>query len=367
MVDFSEPMTMADLERYAARHLNKKAFNYISTGAGDEISLHENRQAFNRLKLRPRMLRDVSNQDISVTVLGHTLNMPICVSPTSYHGMVHSDGELATSRAVGSVGTAMGLSLYSTYSIEEVAQVSPNAIKFIQMQFYKDRTLMEALLKRAEKAGFKAVLLTVDIPVSDYARHKSRANFSLPPHLKFANFLHLHEKSGFKSNDDLSAYLESQNDGSVRWEILDWLRSITSLPIVAKGILTAEDARLAVQHGVQGILVSNHGARNLDGVPATIEVLSEIVEAVRGSGVEVYLDGGVRLGTDVLKALALGARAVFVGRPVLWGLAYQGEQGVAKVLRMLRDDLKTAMALSGCASLKDITPSLVMKSATSRL
>ena len=174
--------------------------------------------------------------------------------------------------AVSSVGAAMGLSLYSSYSLEEVAQDSPNAIKFIQMQFYKDRKLMETLLHRAERAGFKAVLFTVDIPVSDYARHKSRANFSLPRHLKFANFLHLQKEHGFKTNDELSDYIEAQNDGSVEWKILDWLRSISSLPIVVKGILTPEDARLAVQHGVSGILVSNHGARNLDGVPATVHM-----------------------------------------------------------------------------------------------
>ncbi|KAJ7392368.1 Hydroxyacid oxidase 1 [Desmophyllum pertusum] len=280
-------------------------------------------KAFKRLKLRPRVLRNVSHQDISVTVLGHKLSMPICVSPTSFQGMAHPDGELATVRAVASVDTAMGLSLYSTHSLEDVARESPNTIKFMQMQFYTDRQLMETLLKRAEKASYKAVLLTVDIPVSKYDNHKLRANFSLPRHLKFANFLPLKRKHGFKDNDELSDYVEGLSDDSVDWEILDWLRSITSLPFVLKGILTAEDARLAVQHGARGILVSNHGGRELDGVPATIEVLAEIAEA--------------------------------------------GEQGVTKVLQMLRDELKVAMALAGCASLKDITPSLVMRHAASHL
>ncbi|XP_078363371.1 2-Hydroxyacid oxidase 1-like isoform X2 [Oculina patagonica] len=305
------------------------------------------------------MLRNVAEQDISVTVLGQKLSMPICVSPTAFQAMAHPHGELATVRAVRSVDTAMGLSVYSTSSLEDVARESPNTIKFMQMQFYTDRELMVDLLKQAEKAGYKAVLLTVDIPV--YGAHKKRENFFLPENLKLANFDSLKKKKGLRNNKELNDYVMTSCDRCVDWETFDWLRSTTSLPFVVKGILTAEDARLAVQHGAQGIMVSNHGARQLDGVPATIEVLPEIVEAVRGTGVEVYMDGGVRLGTDVLKALALGARAVFVGRPVIWGLAYKGEQGVTEVLQKLRDELKVAMALAGCATLKDITPALVMR------
>jgi len=365
MADFRDLVTLDDLEKYAATHLDKNASDYYSTGSGDDVSLHENRQAFKRLKLRPRMLRNVAEQDISVTVLGQKLSMPICVSPTAFQAMAHPDGELATVRAVNSMDTAMGLSIYSTYSLEDVARESPNTIKFMQMQFYTDRQLMVEVLKTAEKAGFKAVLLTVDIPV--YGQHRKRANFFLPEHLKFANFLSLKKKKGLRNNRELNKYISDTADSSVDWETFDWLRSTTSLPFVVKGILTAEDAHLAVQHGAQGIMVSNHGGRQLDCVPATIEALPEIVEAVRGTGVEVYMDGGVRLGTDALKALALGARAVFVGRPVIWGLTYKGEQGVFEVLQMLRDELKVAMALSGCASLKDITPSLVTRHTASHL
>lgn len=310
------------------------------------------------------MLRNVSQQDISVTVLGQKLSMPICVSPVSFQAMAHPDGELATVRAVKSVGTAVGVSIYSTYSLEHLAQDSPTTIKFMQIQLYTDRQFMVDLLKRAEKAGYQAIILTVDVPVKVFGRHKDRANFSVPKHLKgFANF----PNSESKNNDQMSRYVIAESDSGAVWEKFDWLRSMTSLPFVIKGISTPEDARLAVQHGAQGILVSNHGGRQLDGLPATIEVLPEIVEAVRGTGVEVYLDSGVRLGTDVLKALALGARAVFVGRPVIWGLAYKGEQGVFEVLQKLKDELKIAMALAGCASLKDITPSLVMRSAVSHL
>jgi len=280
--------------------------------------------------------------------------------------MAHPDGELATVRAVTSVDTAMGLSILSDTSLEEVAQESPNTVKFLQMQFFTDLQLMATLLKRGEKAGYKAVLLTVDSPT--YGKHKKRARFHLPGHLQYANFSAVQKEKGFQNNEELKAYIRATCwCSSTDWKKLRWLRSITPLPLVVKGILTAEDARLAVQHGVQGILVSNHGGRQLDGVQATIEVLPEIVEAVQGTGVEVYMDGGVRRGTDVLKALALGARAVFIGRPVLWGLAYKGEQGVAAVLQMLRDELKVAMALAGCASLKDITPSLVKTHPASHL
>lgn len=357
-----EPVTMDDFEAYAARHLDQNALGYYSTGADENVTLFENREAFKRIKLRPRMLRDVSQQDVSVTILGHQLSMPICVSPTAYQAMAHPDGELATVRAVQSVATAMGLSLYSTNSLEDVARECPNTIKFMQLQFYSDRQFMEQVVKRAEKAGYKAIFLTVDIPV--YGRHKARRNFLLPKYLKYANFKSLQTEKRLRTNEEIDNYIISASDASVDWNTFDWLRSISSLPFVLKGILTPEDARLAVQHGAQGIMVSNHGGRQLDGVPATIEVLPEIVEAVRGTGVEVYMDGGVRLGTDVLKALALGARVVFVGRPVIWGLAYKGEQGVRKILQMLRDELKVAMALAGCASLKDITPALVMRHAS---
>jgi len=364
MANLTEPLTIDDLEQYAATHLDKNAFGYFSSGADDDVTLHENRQAFRRIKLRPRMLRDVSHQDISVTVLGHKISMPICVSPTAYQAMAHPDGELATVRAVTTVNTAMGLSTCSTYSLEDVARESPDTVKFFQIPFLSDRQLMETLIKRAEKAGYKAVLLSVDMP--RFSKHKERASFALPSHLKYANFLSFQKTKGF-NNSQLDACLGTMIDSSVDWGAFDWLQSITSLPIIVKGILTAEDARLAVQRGAQGILVSNHGGRKLDGSQATIEVLPEIVKAVQGTGVEVYMDGGVRLGTDVLKTLALGARAVFVGRPVPWGLAYKGEQGVTAVLQILRDELKVAMALAGCATLKDISPSLVIRHAASQL
>lgn len=263
------------------------------------------------------------------------------------------------------MGTAMALSILSNKSLEDVAMESPHTVKFFQIQFFTDRQMVTWLLKRAKHAGYKAIVLTVDSPCR--GKHKCRTNFRVPEHLQFGNLVAFQEEKGFKTNKELLTYCDESGDRSVDWTKLDWLRSITSLPVVVKGILTAEDARLAVHHGAQGIVVSNHGGRLLDGVPATIEVLPEIVEAVQGTGVEVYLDGGVRQGTDVLKALALGARAVFVGRPVIWGLTYKGEQGVITALKMLKDELKVAMTLAGCASLKDITPSLVTKQSFSHL
>lgn len=224
------------------------------------------------------MLRNVSEQDLSVTVLGHKMSMPICVAPTGYQAMAHPDGELATVRAVKSQDTAMGVSIFATTSLEDIAQECPHTIKFMQVQFFSDRHLMAQAVKRAEKAGYKAILLTVDTPV--YSRRKStgRRNFRVPNHLKCANFQSLQQEKGLRTNEEVDDFLSTICDGSVDWGTFDWLRSTTSLPFVLKGILTSEDARLAVQHGAQGIMVSNHGGRHLDGVSATIDVLPEIVE-----------------------------------------------------------------------------------------
>ncbi|KAL8173031.1 UNVERIFIED_CONTAM: Hydroxyacid oxidase 1 [Gekko kuhli] len=263
-------------------------------------------------------------------------------------------------------------SSWATSSIEEVAQAAPEAIRWMQLYIYKDREVTRSLVRRAERAGYKGIFVTVDTPFLGKRLDDVRNKFQLPPHLRMKNFetndLAFSSEKGYGEDSGLSVYVAEAIDPSIKWEDLKWLRGLTTLPIVAKGILRADDAKKAVEHGVNGILVSNHGARQLDGVPATIELLPEIIEAVEGK-VEVFLDGGVRKGSDVLKALALGAKAVFVGRPVVWGLVYKGEEGVKEVLQILKEEFRLAMALSGCRSVEEIDRTLVRRDqqATSKL
>ncbi|XP_028578040.2 2-Hydroxyacid oxidase 1 [Podarcis muralis] len=359
-----KPICIADFEEHAKKFLRKSVYDYYKSGADDQQTLAENVSAFSRLRLYPRMLRNVSALDLSTSILGQKLSMPICVAATAMQCMAHADGEIATARACRSMGTGMMLSSWSTTSIEEVAQEAPEAIRWLQLYIYKDREVTRSLVKRAEKAGYKGIFVTVDTPFLGKRLDDVRNKFQLPPNLRMKNFetndLAFSSETGYGENSGLSVYVAEAIDPSINWEDMRWLRGLTSLPIVAKGILRADDAQEAVKHGVNGILVSNHGARQLDGVPATVEVLPEIIEAVGGK-VEVFLDGGVRKGTDVLKALALGARAVFVGRPVIWGLAYKGEEGVKEVLKILKEEFQLAMALSGCQNVEAIDRTLVRR------
>ncbi|KAG9268739.1 hydroxyacid oxidase 1 [Astyanax mexicanus] len=359
------PVCVCDFEHHAKRLLPKAVFDYYFSGADEQESLADNVAAFSRWRLFPRVLRDVSRLDMSTTVLGQKLSMPVCVAATAMQRMAHPDGETATARACSSAGTGMMLSSWATSTIEEVAEAAPGGLRWMQLYIYKDRALTHSLVRRAEEAGYKGIFVTVDTPYLGKRRDDVRNRFKLPSHLRMTNFespdLAFSSKEGYGEDSGLAVYVAQAIDPSLKWEDVAWLKRITSLPVVVKGVLRAEDAKEALKYGVDGILVSNHGARQLDCVPATIDALPEIVEAVEGR-VEVYLDGGVRRGTDVLKALALGAKAVFVGRPVLWGLAYEGEKGVSEVLQMLREELQLALALAGCRSLKEVDRSLVRRS-----
>ncbi|XP_056623762.1 hydroxyacid oxidase 1 [Triplophysa dalaica] len=357
---------VSDYELQAKKLLPKSVFDYYSSGADEQQTLRDNITAFSRLCIYPRVLRDVSSVDMSTTVLGQRVSMPICVAATAMQKMSHPDGETATARGCVSCDTGMMLSSWSTSTIEEVAEAAPGGVRWMQLYIYKDRTLTQSLVRRAEDAGYKGIFVTVDTPYLGRRRDDVRNRFKLPSHLRLANFdspdLAFSSKEGYGKDSGLAVYVAQSIDPTVKWDDIAWLKSITSLPVVLKGILRAEDAREAVKYGVDGILVSNHGARQLDGVPATIEVLPEIVEAVEGK-VEVFLDGGVRTGTDVLKALALGAKAVFVGRPILWALACEADKGVSNVLELLREELHRALALTGCRSLNEVDGSLVRRSA----
>ncbi|KAG0466149.1 hypothetical protein HPP92_017729 [Vanilla planifolia] len=327
-VERMEITNVMEYEAIAKEKLPKMFYDYYASGAEDEWTLQENREAFSRILFRPRILIDVSKIDMAATVLGFKISMPIMIAPTAMQKMAHPDGEYATARAASAAGTIM---------------------------VYKDRNVVEQLVRRAEKAGFKAIALTVDTPRLGRREADIKNRFTLPPFLTLKNFEGLNLGKMDKTDDSgLASYVAGQIDRSLSWKDVLWLQSITSLPILVKGVLTAEDASLAIQNGAAGIIVSNHGARQLDYVPATITALEEVVKSAQGR-VPVFLDGGVRRGTDVFKALALGASGVFIGRPVVFSLAAEGEVGVRKVLQMLRDEFELTMALSGCVSLKDIT------------
>ncbi len=342
-------VNLHDYEALAQQRMTPVIWDYFQGGSDDEVTLRNNRSAFERIRLRPRVLIDVSNVQMQTSVLGIPVNLPILVAPMAAHALVHSEGELATARGTGQAGTILTVSTFSTYNLEEVAAVATGPL---WLQLYLTRT-MEAtasLVRRAEDAGYRAIVLTVDTPHIGRRERDVRNNFVVAQAARSANFV---EPAG---SDPTTVQSSRHITGT--WETLDWLRSLTKLPIVLKGILTAEDALLALEHDIQGIVVSNHGGRQLDGAIESIEALSEVVAAVAGR-CEVYMDGGIRRGTDVLKALALGARTVLVGRPVIWGLAVNGSEGVHGVLEMLRGELEMAMMLAGKATLGSIDRALV--------
>ncbi|KAH0904611.1 hypothetical protein HID58_044114 [Brassica napus] len=338
----------------AKEKLPKMVYDYYASGAEDQWTLQENRNAFARILFRPRILIDVSKIDMTTTILGFKISMPIMVAPTAMQKMAHPEGEYATARAASAAGTIMTLSSWATSSVEEVASTGPG-IRFFQLYVYKNRKVVEQLVRRAERAGFKAIALTVDTPRLGRRESDIKNRFTLPPNLTLKNFEGLDLGKMDEANDSgLASYVAGQIDRTLSWKDVQWLQTITSMPILVKGVITGEDARIAIQAGAAGIIVSNHGARQLDYVPATISALEEVVKATQGR-IPVFLDGGVRRGTDVFKALALGASGIFIGRPVVFSLAAEGEAGVRKVLQMLRDEFELTMALSGCRSLKEIT------------
>lgn len=353
---------MLDFEAYAHQHLPRSSLDYYRSAANQQRTRDDNRQAYKRYKFRPRFLRDVNKRDLRVRVLGHDLTMPVGVSPTAMQRMAHPEGECANAKACEALGTIMILSTIATSSIEEVAAAAPSGIRWFQLYIYKDRGVTQQLVKRAEKSGFSAIVLTIDAPVFGTRHADVRNKFSLAPHLRMANFQVGDEKANrvntSAGGSGINEYVKSLFDQSITWKDVTWLKSITKLPIVIKGVLTAEDAELSIEHGASAVFVSNHGGRQLDDVPATIDVLRELVEAVKDRA-EVYIDGGITEGTDVLKALALGAKMVFVGRPALWGLCYDGQKGVEGVLQVLHDELDMAMMLSGCASISAVNKDLV--------
>jgi 4-hydroxymandelate oxidase len=353
------PLNLRDYEQLARARLSRMVYDYYAGGAGDEQTLRENEQAWLRLRIRPRVLIDVGERNLSTSVLGQSLAMPVLLAPCAFNTLAHPEGERAVARAAAAAGIVHVVSTASTIRLEDVAAAADGP-RWFQLYCYRDRAVTRRLIERAEAAAYSALCVTVDMPIAGNRERDARNRFALPEGTRWANLeeVGLHQMAALSQGSALARYFADLLDPCITWELIDWLRAITDLPIVVKGILTHEDASLAVAHGVDGIIVSNHGGRQLDGVAPTCEVLAGVVDAVAGKA-EVLVDGGIRRGSDIFKALSIGARAVLIGRPYLWALAVDGEAGVRHVLKMLREELSLTMGLAGRPTIARIDRSAV--------
>ncbi|HEV2132102.1 MAG TPA: alpha-hydroxy acid oxidase [Longimicrobiaceae bacterium] len=354
----ADPLNLSEYEEAARASLPRMVYDYYAGGAEDEITLRANRAAYGSIFLRPRVLVDVSRVDTGLELLGERLSFPVLLAPTAFQKLAHPEGESAAARAARSAGTLLIASTLSTTTIEEIARAAPGPLWF-QLYVYRDRGLSRELVARAREAGCGALVLTVTFPAPGNRERDIRNAFRLPPGLEMANFqgtrqAHFPDTRG----SGLYALVAQQFDPSLTWEAVEWLRSTSGLPVLVKGIATPEDALLAAEHGAAGVIISNHGGRQLDTAEPTILALPRVMDAV-GDRLPVLVDGGIRRGTDVLKALALGARAVLIGRPYLWGLAVDGQAGAERVLGLLRRELELAMALAGRPTLRELDRSLL--------
>jgi isopentenyl diphosphate isomerase/L-lactate dehydrogenase-like FMN-dependent dehydrogenase len=349
-----EPLNVREYARLAEDALDPGALSYFTGGAGDEWTLRRNEEAFARLVLRPRVLVDVASVTTATELLGESLSMPVLVAPTAMLKVVHPDGEPGAARAAAAAGTVFTLSTLATATPAEVAEAAPEGRRWFQIYCFRDRGLNLSVIDDVVAAGFTAIVLTVDVPYLGRREGLIRTGFRLPEGTVIPAFSAISGGREAPTPAEVIGLL----DPSLTWRDVEQLAEASPIPVIVKGVLTQEDARLAVDHGAAAVIVSNHGGRQLDGVPASLEALPEVVEAV-GDAVPVLVDGGIRRGADVAKALALGATATLVGRPVVWGLAARGEAGVRHVLELLRDETRLALALLGCPTPADVTPAHV--------
>jgi len=374
--DSHESLPTADVTQFeplARRRLSKMAYDYVRSGGGDEISMRENRAGFERLQLEPSVLVDVSRIDTRVNLFGSVLESPVLLAPVAYHRLYHAEGEIATARGASAAGAGFVISTFTTTSIDEIARNTQQPIWF-QLYVQRDRAFTKDMVQRAVASGCKAVCVTVDTPV--LGNRYGQLSFGLPRGMECVHLRGLRAPGSAQATQSQATDLQATQghktqraniydalfDPSFNWNDLEWLRSVAGVPVLLKGVLSAEDGRLAVSCGADGVIVSNHGGRNLDTVPATIDALPRVVDAVAGR-IPVMLDSGIRRGTDVLMALALGAKAVFVGRPYVYGLAVGGAKGVERVILILRDELERAMALTGRRSIAEIDASVLRRAA----
>jgi 4-hydroxymandelate oxidase len=358
----ADPLNIYDFEALARSRMDPGAYDYFAGGAGDELTIADNCRAFQRITFRPHVLVNVSVVDPATHLLGRHLSFPVMLAPTALNRLGHPDGEVAAARAAGAAGTAMVLSTTASSSIEEVAAAATGDLWF-QLYVYRDRAVTHDLVSRAESSGYRALVFTVDLPRMGRRERDLRNRLVLPEGIRFRNLetAGRPDAAAWPAGSSFIEYVHDLLDPGITWESIAWLKSITKLPVLIKGVLRDDDADRAIEHGADGLIVSNHGGRQLDGAVATIDALPAIAARV-GGRVPVLVDGGIRRGTDVLKALALGAAAVLIGRPYLWGLAADGETGVRRVLDLLRSEFELAMALCGCQRVADIDGSLVTRS-----
>jgi 4-hydroxymandelate oxidase len=345
------------LEAAARERLTQVAYDYYAGGAEDESTLADNIAAWRRIRLRPHVLRDVSVVDTAGTVLGTPVRAPILVAPTAYQRLAHDEGEVATARGTAAADTVLVVSTLATVRLEEVAAAAPQATRWMQIYLRRDRAASADLVARAVAADYRALVLTVDLPVPANRRRDERNGFTLPPDMLLANLGIAHPAMP-DGGSALAAHIVQDFTPAIMFDDIGWLAEISGLPVVVKGVLRGDDAATCVAAGAAAVIVSNHGGRQLDGAIATADALPEVCDAVADRA-EVYVDGGLRGGTDVLKALAAGARAVLLGRPVLWGLATGGADGVRDVLQTYTAELARAMALCGATGVADLTADLL--------
>ncbi len=348
-------LNVYDYEQAATEKMPRPYNEYYAGGVADNLTLHENRAAFDRLKLLPRIFRDVRHISLETKIMGAKRPSPFLIAPAAMHKLGHPDGELATARAAHSLGVPQILSTLSSVAVEEITAVGHPV--WFQLYIFRDRGWSAEIVQRAVAAGCEALVVTVDVPVQGLRENLKRINFSVPADMPLPN---LTRPDASRDNSSLLKLVDENFDPGLTWQDIDWLRSLTDLPIWVKGILRADDAQRAADAGVSGIIVSNHGGRQLDTAVTPIEALPAIVQAV-GNQIELILDGGIRRGTDALKALALGANAVALGRAPLWGLAVNGETGVRHVLQILHDELRNVMAQCGCTAVAELIPDLIFK------
>jgi 4-hydroxymandelate oxidase len=355
----AESLPTADVTQFeplARRFLSKMAYDYVRSGGGEEISMRENRLGFERLQLAPNILVDVSHIDTRINLFGSELDSPILLAPVAYHRLYHPEGEIATARGASAAGAAFVISSFTTTSIDEIAGNTQRPIWF-QLYVQRDRAFTKDMVQRAVAGGCKVLCLTVDTPV--LGNRYSQLSFGLPSDLECVHLRGLNLGTTVPGHKTQRGRIfDPVFDPSFNWRDLEWLRSVAGVPVVLKGVLAPEDGKRAVECGADGVIVSNHGGRNLDTVPGTIDALPRVVEAIAGR-IPVMLDSGIRRGTDVLMALALGAKAVLIGRPYVYGLAVGGAPGVERVISILRDELERAMALTGRRSLAEIDSSVL--------
>lgn len=358
-IDLNECINLFELEKLAKEKMSKLGFDYYAGGATDEITLKDNIEAYRRIKLRPRMLRDVSKIETDISLLGSQSSTPILVAPMAFQKLACDEGELAMAKAAKSKSTIMCVSTLATHSLEEVKASGGDDLWF-QLYVYKDKSITKDLLERAYNAGYKAVVMTVDSPVLGKREKDIKNCFTLPKNMEVKNLLdkNLENFPLAQDNSGLAEYIDSLYDRSLTYKDLEWICSESKLPVLVKGILREDDALKAISHGAKGIVVSNHGGRQLDTTISTIEAFREVANAVKGR-VPLLVDGGIRRGVDVLKALALGADAVLLGRPLLWGLAIEGTEGAQFVLETIQAEFENAMILAGCTNISEITSDLI--------